>query len=232
VPDIDDGLPSVGDGHGRDGRRIHARTENGGSAAHRDVVECQDGGPNRSIDGGSSSGGLCISNPSFEGTPGIDLTTNFDAAPWVACDLEGPDVWNAAQGSSLFLPTLPPTDGATYARFGFPGALGQTTGESASEPLCAPLHPGTAYALKVDLAFFPTQTTSPITFEIWGGSTSCSNGELLWTSPTGAPAWKTYCAMLAPTKETTYLTLRANAASVDSDGIVAADHLVPVARCP
>jgi hypothetical protein len=143
----------------------------------------------------------------------------------------------ASQGGS----GLSATDGTSYARLLAPGVsptgslYADGTGESASEPLCSPLHAGATYSLNLDLAD-DTALAVPTFLEIWGSTTPCSKGQLLWSSPVPGTTWKTYCATLMSSQETTYLTVRANLSSTSagpfSSGAVYVDHMVPVAACP
>ena len=112
--------------------------------------------------------------------------------------------------------------------FGFPAA---------SERLCATMRAGIPYSLKVDLAS-PTDVTTPgspaptpASLEIFGTDVSCSQGQLLWTSPPAGPTWKTFCATFTPTLDTTYIALTSWVASYGV-GILYVDHIVPVATCP
>ncbi len=192
------------------------------------VIACPDSG---TPDGGW--GAVCLSNPSFEGPP---ANATVDAPPWVACGnqatIENPSLPAPAQ------PLLQPTDGTT-ALF-LRAQVGSPPPGAVSEPLCATMRAGTTYHLTVDVGSTPEATfgvsAPPEGLQIWGGSTSCSEGELLWSSPLAGPTWTTYCATLTPTQDTTYLTLVAyqdpDAGVPLSLGNLQADHLVPVAACP
>jgi hypothetical protein len=196
-----------------------------------EVLECGDGG--------LSSGGLCIANPSFEGTAGATIQ-QIDAAPWVSCvlGLSFGNIWSASQAMGIA-----PSDGSTYLRLGTitgaePGAM-----SSASEPLCAPMGAGTTYHLKMDVAYEAGDSTAPSSVQIWGGTASCAGSledggvaaELLWSSaPVTSGRWTTLCETLSPTASKTYLTV---AASVERTVIgntsgVFVDNLVPVTSCP
>jgi hypothetical protein len=193
------------------------------------VIACPDGG---SADAGS--GGLCLSNPSFEGA--ASFTTSFTAPPWANCAPPyADDVWIlnastpiAVPGGSQ-LPGLAATDGDTYLAV---DSNAETVGfQAASEPLCAPLQAGVSYSLELDIAS-PTAgnpNLAPGALKIYGGTTSCSQAEVLWTSPVAGSTWGTFCATFTPTHETTYLSLQG--ASTASSYIYV-DHLVPVAACP
>jgi hypothetical protein len=47
--------------------------------------------------------------------------------------------------------------------------------------------------------------------ELWGGMTSCSKDELLWTSPTigNFDTWATYCGTLMASRDYPYLVVAA-----------------------
>jgi hypothetical protein len=76
----------------------------------------------------------------------------------------------------------------------------------------------------------------PEGLQIWAGTSSCAEGELLWTSPPGGASWTSVCATLSPTTEVTYLTLVAyqspDAGPAIAAGNLQADHMVAVAACP
>jgi hypothetical protein len=115
-----------------------------------DVLACPDGG---TTDG--SAGGLCISNPSFEGTPttsaftGTATMSGIDAPPWVDCAPPIADrvlIWNSAQSAiGQTWPSPAPTDGDTYLFVATNGGVGF---QAASEPLCETLHAGTTYSFR------------------------------------------------------------------------------------
>jgi hypothetical protein len=190
-----------------------------------DVLACPDGG---TADSGPS-GGVCLSNPSFEGTAAPTIE-QIDAPPWMSCllGLSYANIWSAGQADGIAA-----SDGTTYLRLGTLG--GEPRISSASEPLCAPMHAGTVYQVTVDMAYEPQDSTAPSSLQIWGATSSCSLGALLWSSPpvTGT-TWTTFCATLSPTQETTYLTLGASVPSSvtgNTSGLYV-DHMVPVAACP
>lgn len=212
-----------------------------------DVLTCPDGG------GADAGGATCVSNPSFEGTAAINAV---NAPPWVQCPGPGGALFG---GSSIYdsttpgigtsSPTLAPTDGQTYLVLETNDVNGPSMvlgDQTASEPLCAPLKAGVAYALRMDLSAAPnsasfTGTASaqliPGSLQIWAGTSSCSEQDLLWTSPPlpVQPGWSTYCAALVPPRDATYLTLAPSIDTTDASaliGTVAVDHLVPVAACP
>ena len=95
------------------------------------------------------------------------------------------------------------------------------------EPLCAAMHAGTSYSLKVDLANSNAAGLTPTSLEIIGGTTSCDMEETLWTSPVAGTTWTTFCATLTPTYDWSFVTLELTASAE-----LFIDHIVPVASCP
>jgi hypothetical protein len=192
-----------------------------------DVLACPDGGAG-SADAGPS-GELCLSDPSLEGTAAATIE-QIDAGPWTSCllGLAYANIWNASEADGIA-----PSDGNTYLRLGSVGD--QSRVSSASEALCAPMRAGTAYSMTMDMAYESEDSTSPSSLQIWGGTSSCALGELLWSSPpVTSTTWKTYCATLTPTQDTPYLTLAAAVPSSllgNTSGLYV-DHLLPVAACP
>jgi hypothetical protein len=184
-----------------------------------------------------------VSNPSFEGTAALDLASGIDAPPWTACDTVGVDVFDASLSSSVGGSGLAASQGSTYLRFLAPaemangGQYTDGTGESVSEALCAPMRAGATYGLKIDLAT-DAEYSVPTVLEVWGATASCSEGELLGSSPVPGLSWSTDCVTLKPAHDATYLTLRAHfmAGSAPSGsgptGVVYADNLVAVSACP
>src|SRR6185312_6518833 len=198
-----------------------------------DVIACPDGGAR---DAGTA---LCVANPSFEGTPGPGAS---NAPPWAGCATPITDrdaIWSASQslpGQTWSSPE--PTDGKTCLLMVTNGGAGL---QATSEALCAPLHAGTTYSLEVDLAS-PSNTDGglntagavPASLQIFGGSTSCSQADLLWTSSAAPPTWTTFCASFTPSQDATYLTLAVTAPpdARNDPGYLYVDHVVPVASCP
>lgn len=183
--------------------------------------------------------GLCLKNPSLEGTPAPNLGQDqaFDAAPWSACinsasppamQPNTPDIGNETVAP---LPVPSPSDGDTFL------ALGE--GEQVSQALCSELAGGEAVHLALDLQSYDISggavpSNEQVFLEIWGGlAPDCSQRELLWASPALTAGWSRFCATLQPTSFTTQLTLRA---SSDMTSLMPAylfvDNLEPVASCP
>jgi hypothetical protein len=185
------------------------------------VMACPDGGIP-----------ACVSNPSFEGTA---VSEGVDAAPWVTCTSGGVDTAITNQSIPGYLVQLPaPTDGNTY--LGLTSSYGNGVGTvgAVSEPLCAVMHAGVAYSLELDVVNGSGLGLTPTALEIFGASSSCTQAQLLWTSPVAGTSWSTFCATFTPTQGTTYLTLTlaapANGTTPSSAFFV--DHLVPVTSCP
>jgi hypothetical protein len=174
---------------------------------------------------------LCIMNPSFEGTPAINVGQNFDAVPWNACSNDPsvsntPDIANDALGAIANAPKV--QDGATYL------SLGQ--GEQVSQALCEDVQGGELLSLQLDasrLDLAPGDMTE-VFLEVWGGiAADCSQRQLLWASPKLPSSWTRYCINMKPTQYMNQITLRAktNVASLAPEYLVL-DHLVPVDHCP
>jgi hypothetical protein len=179
---------------------------------------------------------LCITNPSFEGTPATNvavpgLPNMFDAPPWSVCTnpmaTNTPDIGDANLARSTGVP--PPTHGATF--------LALAESEQVSQALCAPVNAGTDLAMQIDLLDLTATvmaSTGPIALEIWGGlAADCTARELLWTSEPLPAGWKTYCAKLHPEQYMDQITLRAKSDTTNAgQSYMGMDHLVPVDSCP
>jgi hypothetical protein len=184
-----------------------------------DVLACPDAG----------SGALCVSNPSFEGTA---VPASITATPWVACG-SGADVTITDQTQFSEVPELAPTDGQTYLWLSSDYGNGPNALGSVSEPLCAPMRGGSAYSFKIDLASAASglQSVAPTGLKIFGGASSCGQGQLLWASPQAGTTWSTFCVTLTPAEDTPYLTLE-NSDTPNTSSVLFVDHIVPVASCP
>jgi hypothetical protein len=175
---------------------------------------------------------LCITNPSFEGTPGITETMGFNAAPWVTCSIS-PDIWNDKQSWGGDPGAPPPTDGQTYLDaycIGFTGSC--ALAESAGQELCAPMVKGRPYSFKVDVAFRPKGAyggASAGTLQVWAGATMCTQTQLLWTSPMAMPDWQNYCVTFTPEQDFGFISFAA-AGSSGTTGVFV-DHIAPVKSC-
>lgn len=174
---------------------------------------------------------LCIQNPSFEGTPALNLGLNFDAVPWTTCNNDPnvrntPDIADDALASLGNAPTV--LDGVTYL------ALGR--GEQVSQALCEDLQPG--MTVHVELSVAQADVTPGdgigIFLEVWGGlAATCSQQQLLWASPKLASSWTRYCMTLKPVAYMNQITLRAKTevATLTPEYLVV-DDLMPVDKCP
>jgi hypothetical protein len=196
--------------------------------------------------------GVCAQNLSFEGTamPNIDTNTNPDigAPPWVGCNPMPGLAVNAGVIESNWISVAhgmypAATDGMSYlALDGFGpdyvvyGVNTDATSGRAWAPLCQPLHANTQYSMLIDLATAVNLGgIYSVSLNILGGTSSCTQGEVLWSSPIVGPTFKTYCATFTPTQEMTFLGLQAHIAAADAgamSGSVLVDHIVPVAKCP
>jgi hypothetical protein len=179
-------------------------------------------------DAAATPSDLCIENPSFEGPPGV-----LRVPPnWTTCQ-NTPDTNPSAITSTIA------SNGATYL-----GLDAETSNrEFAGAELCAALVGGQSTFLAIDLgkatlaSVLPGRPNAPASLQIWGGTNSCRQDELLWTSPTisGLDTWKTYCATLTPSKDYRYVVL---APLLDLGtpplalAYVLVDNIVPVPSCP
>jgi hypothetical protein len=210
-------------------------------AVTSDILACPDAA-------GSPS---CAMNLSFEGTPNPnpDANTNPDigAPPWVACPPSAGAAVNAGIIASNYVsPVLQmfpaAADGSTYLDLVGLGPGYIVYGPTADNqngvvwaPLCEPFHAGTTYSFTVELASDANlQGIGKEQLQILGGTSACSKGQVLWTSPVSTPSWSTFCATFTPTVETTYLGLEGVVPSSAgaTTGNLLVDHMVPVASCP
>jgi hypothetical protein len=138
-----------------------------------------------------------VRNPSLEGTPTVGLGDLGEALPdWSVCSAT-PDV------NPLFA-SVQPTDGDTYL-----GAVAGTTDalvEAAGGTLCTPLEAGATVSFSVDVAV-SSYLGNPGRLELWGGASSCSRDELLWTSPTltEVDTWQTFCITASATRDLSHV---------------------------
>jgi len=177
---------------------------------------------------------LCLENPSFEGTPAVNVGDGrtFDAAPWSECDPVGSNTPDIGSPSISVTGTVPPaTNGATY--------LSLSEGEQASQELCSELVGGVPVHVQIDLARIDfSGGVAPdgerVFLEIWGGlSVDCSRRELLWASDALTPDWQRFCVTLQPDSFVTQLTLRANSdMSSLNPAYVLVDNMQAVDACP
>ena len=178
---------------------------------------------------------LCLDNPSFEGTPALNMGQDmgFDAPPWSTCTNplsdNTPDIGNETLALTPDVPK--PQDGVTFL------ALGE--GEQVSQTLCSQALVGAPLNLELDLARVDVNgglvpETEQVFLQIWGGlSADCSQRELLWMSPALQAGWQRFCATFTPQSFMTQLTLRANAdMTLATPAYLLVDNLKPVDSCP
>lgn len=174
---------------------------------------------------------MCLTNPSFEGTPAINTGGNFDASPWSTCiDAAADPVPNtpdiASNGLDWTAVVAPlPRDGETY--------LALNTSEQASQELCEPLTARSTTKLRLD-AMRLDLGGAAMFLQIWGGlASSCSQRQLLWVSPALNTSWETYCVTLEPREYMDLLTLRAQTPMPTlAASFMLVDNLLPVDECP
>jgi hypothetical protein len=193
------------------------------------VLACADGGasPASGDAGDGGAGTLCVTNPSFEGTPQIDVT-DIVAPPWQTCD-DHPDVLDGKVGGV----TLQPSDGMTYLDMQYAPAESSVS-ESVGQELCAPLRAGETAYVKIDVAR-QTIAFGSFTVQFFGATTACKEEQLLGeTAPvTNASAWTTACVTLHAQTDATFLKLRLGDGQSTAGSMMGfVDNLRPVSSCP
>lgn len=169
-----------------------------------------------------------LPNPSFEGNP----TLGDPPAGWSVCD-----ACSTVDTEPGYLQSLAPSDGSTYigmvGRAAYPNPDCTETCEACYSLLLTPLSPDSCYLISVDLAYNPYcywnghSYPNSLRLDIWAGNTSCSQEELLWSSPTPQTNWNTYTFELTPSFEISELFLQSNYATNNSYwGNVLVDNLV------
>jgi hypothetical protein len=127
--------------------------------------------------------GLCVTNPSFEGASVTGSVTQ--GVPQTAL----PTDWQACMGDPTVDPTVSPLPAETGKSYvGLPVGSGMFADLTASlgTTLCATLEPGVEYSFCIDVSVAfsgtPPQDAPTPTLQLWGGTSPCNQGELLWTS--------------------------------------------------
>jgi hypothetical protein len=196
------------------------------------VLNCTDSGVPPPPVGGTSA--LCISNPSFEGIPGVELfDADFHADAWGICS-PSPDIWDEKQSWSGTPGGPPATDGKTYLELFCVGGGTCLVREAVGEQLCAPLVAGKTYSFKIDLAFRPAGSVAGATpggLQVYAGTAMCGEDQLLWTSPTAGNDWQTYCATFTAQSDLNYIAFKPAVGYPTTIGVFI-DHIVPVDSCP
>ncbi|MFT3921862.1 MAG: hypothetical protein QM778_04950 [Myxococcales bacterium] len=191
---------------------------------------------------GGPAAELCLSNPSFEGVPGVNTSAGavapgtpgasagvtFDAAAWQECSFS-PDIWDEHQSWSGSQGAPAASDGATYLVVY--NVLGNR--ESVGAKLCSPLMPGKSYSFQFDLAF-RTQGAffgaSAGAAEIWVGGQACGQDQLVATSAVATSDWQTSCVTF--TAKEAFDHIRFAAAPGGGIAGVFVDNIQPVEGCP
>lgn len=139
-----------------------------------------------------------VKNPSFEGEPSLPESGALKLPDWDIC-------WGTPDVNPLFA-SLMPSEGKTYL-----GGVAVAAGaaESAGAPFCSPLEAGKTVYFSVDVAVSDYTGGQPARLTLWGGASSCSKDELLWTSPDimDVNMWHTYCVTVTPTKTLPYFVV-------------------------
>ncbi len=170
---------------------------------------------------------VSLANPSFEGSPSKGVAPTG----WTACQSgQSPDIQ-----PGNFAVTLSPSNGFTYAGLYFidtlihPG-IGSWQ-EGLSQPLSAPLVPGTAYQANIDLSNSST-TDSGLEpgcaeLEIWGGYGECDHSQLLWHSGdiTNYDSWLTYSISFIPSAGFTHISLQVKGLGCSGMPYILVDNL-------
>lgn len=175
-----------------------------------------------SLDAETTPGGICVSNPSFEGATVTGPITS--GVPPTAV----PMGWVACTGDPTVDPTLSPLPAETGKSFvALPVGSGMFADLTASlgTTLCATLQAGVEYSfcIGVSVAFGdePPQDAPAPSLRLWGGSSSCDKGEVLWTSDpiSNTDAWLQICPSVFPTEEITNIVLEPMLPSTTGTGV-------------
>jgi len=160
-------------------------------------------------------------NPSFEGTPGANLTP----APWTECmPGQTPDTQPGSWGV-----TLPASNGSTY--LGLVAEPSANWQEGASEPLGTPFLAGVMYTFTVDIANSSSTGGGIVPgcaeLQIWGGFGACDQNTLLWSSGNITPydQWETYTVTFTPTQNFTYCMFQVHSLGCSSQPYILVDNI-------
>ena len=169
---------------------------------------------------------ISLDNPSFEGEPEDATLPNG----WLECK-QGttPDILPGAWGVYN-----EPSDGETY--MGLITRMDKTW-ESVGQRLSQPLEAQKCYSLSVDLAHSNTYTgySKFVKLRIWGGSTRCSRGQLLWESDVIKHTnWETYNFFFKAKATYHYIILEAyfpNDKPIPHKGNILIDNISDIVIC-
>jgi hypothetical protein len=184
-----------------------------------------DSGAMQAADTGTQTGSssLCITNPSFEGTPAIGTLGTPPGMNATAA----PPGWQVCQGDPDIDPSVSPvpaSDGMTYLGLSVgSGSFSSPLTEAIGTTLCAPLQAGVRYSFCMDLAIgvrgvnltfggnplmMSPGGPAPV-LDIFGGTTACGQEEPLFISQaiTNVDSWSKVCSTFMPTRTLTTLTL-------------------------
>ena len=173
-----------------------------------------------------------FTNPSFEGP----IRLHFPPPDWSPCHPNstpdtGPGTWGQALSAS---------DGQSFVVLVIRDyASTEQNVEEVSQVIAPALQAGARYYFSVDLGYLPdlahlpgqTSLAAPCRLQVWGGTSLCQPGKLLWQSPVINHAnWQPY--VVSFTADTAISVLRfvsAHAvAAAPSRGNVCLDNLSPV----
>ncbi len=168
---------------------------------------------------------IYLDNASFEGPPS-DATVPVG---WLPCEPgTTPDILPGFWGV-----TLDPSDGDTYV-----GLI--TRGDGSWESICQRLplsiSSGTCYQFTIDLAYSRIYAgyNNPLQLRIWGGTSKCQKGQLLWESKRiESEDWETFPIQFTAEKRINYLILEAfhKEGRFSYRGNILIDHITPLKNC-
>ena len=179
----------------------------------------------------SNAEGQFLSNPSFEGAPGIGVcpVTWLPAGSYSSPDTEPLDCDNS----------LAPSDGNSYLTLVTRGPSAQyaNTTESTVSQLYTPLLANTCYTITFDIAsrddvgFFSwergfTSYDSPTKLIMYASDIAQDKGEIIYESGTiSNPGWNTQSFTYKPGKAINTITFEANYAGTPGNGNVSIDNI-------
>ena len=168
---------------------------------------------------------IYLDNPSFEGEP-QDATTPVGwhgCAPGTTPDiLPGP--WGVFEE---------PSDGDTFV-----GLITRLDGtlESIGQRLKKTIQPNECYQFKLELANSITYNgySNPLKLRVWGGSTRCEKGQLLFETPEiESPDWQVYTILFSAEQHINFIILEAfyREEPTPYQGNILLDNISPLKKC-
>jgi hypothetical protein len=199
--------------------------ETAGASVTADVLACHDGGVT-----GADGGLLCITNPSFAGTPSVSVQAGAGAPPWASCAGFSAGTVPASVSNAAGLP--PDSDGGDCLYF-YDSPVPAGT-PAVGEALCAPMRAGVSYSMTVDLAYVASggPPEPPPSLQIIGTTAPCAAGHVLWSSPGAGPTWMRYCATFTPPEDLAYIGLSQTNPMDGGLAQLLVANIIPVTACP